>query len=199
MLFMKKLLPILIIAALVGGAHSGLLAYAETYAKERAPRYVEPTVAEIGPAPSPAGPSDSMYDRRMAELAENIYDAEKGLHYSKYFRKHIEPRQKEFETWTNRSFIVVYVLLSALFVWALYRTLADNANRIKRGAHYAFVRLPARAFRESRLAKLGQRHRLKVAAKEFETAKSLYENGLLSAEEFERRKNSIRQTLNAAG
>jgi hypothetical protein len=187
---MKILIALLIFFAF-GVTHLVALSQSELYALKYAPEYHLPPEAMFGVKPEPSSEYSSPMMQREAELKERIYSLRKAADYANYKAKYVYPLMEKFEFKVNIAF---YCLYSILFMYVFLTGVSKFID------YCAKIKDDVASLSSSGLNMLGKLNPIKVrklnaAVKEFESAKILHENGLLSEQDFQKKKSDIRKRM----
>ncbi len=185
-----KILITLIVAILLVAFQHLMLDQTEELALRQAPIYQEPPDSMFGGRPASASNSDDLYTQIQAENAKKIFYLSKFSHYSQYKKQYVEPIKEKLDLVVNIAFGVLYVLLSG-YLLVLIRLKAIELLPNVKAVGVAVANLPSKV---NKLPAIKSRQ-LNTAVKEFESAKTLYENGLMSEGDFLKKKAELRHRM----
>ena len=203
---------------LVAFGYAGISQNADSIAKWIAPRYVglneeeifkrsnipcvRPAGAKAGcsypdaEAPEPSG--DKWRDRANAKLSELKHAREviaiqtpEYLHYNEYFEREIVPRRDRLTLWTG-------ILFSLVAIGIVLYSLGSARTWWKTSAASDMARVRHKLFQSSWISKVQDdvaSRKLRRLDSDFQALRSLHQNGLISDEQFEQRKQALRASI----
>lgn len=110
--------------------------------------------------------------------------------YRAYVSEYVEPIQRRFEARVILVFSILYVLLALLAVKMVFDSIQKNG-----GICVMLARMTEGASRRLGLKGLKSRYELTVSEREFHRLKNLFENELISRQEFEEGKAEIKERI----
>lgn len=185
-----KILITLIVAILLFACQHLMLNKTEELALSQAPIYQEPPDSMFGGKPAPASSSDDIYTRWQADTDIKIFALKKFSHYSQYKKQYVEPIKEKLDLGVNIVFGSFYVLLFGYLLVLIRRKAIELLPNVK-AVGVAVANLPSKV---NKLPAIKSRQ-LNTAVKEFESAKTLYENGLMSEGDFLKKKAELRHRM----
>jgi hypothetical protein len=179
-----------------------ILSQTEIIALSFAPEYQEPSDSAFGgrPAmPSSIQTNDEtrslVYEMHMYETAERIYSLDKRQHYQRYFDKHVLPVQQKVVTAINLTFLIIYLTIAVFLLVRFYRWLSAGGEAVLTNITSQIVGTPGRLFSKIGIKTALTKHKLNRAETEFNQAKTLFDNGLISEDVFLTKKQEIEQRI----
>lgn len=185
-----KILITLIVAILLVACQNLMLNQTEELALRQAPEYQEPPDSMFGGRPASASSSADIFTRMQADNDIKIFHLKKFSHYNQYKRQYVEPTKEKLDLVVNIVFGVFYVLLFGYLLFLIRLKAIELLPKLKT-VGVAVADLPSKV---NELPAMKSRQ-LNTAVKEFESAKTLYENGLMSEENFLKKKAELRRRM----
>lgn len=127
--------------------------------------------------------------------SKSSISTQKFINYRKYVSQYVAPIQSKIEFAANISFSIIYMISTLFLVKNFYRWIRSDKGIIIFVGLKKFSYFPINLLSRLGLKKLLLNHQLKLTEKEFLRVKNLFDNGLITEEEFLTKKREIKTKI----